>query len=54
MNDFEQRYQADVQPPAVPAVEHDEPKEGGSYTREPATGALVKSEPAPADQPEQE
>lgn len=54
MKDYEQQHQADVQPSAPPAVTHDEPKEGGSYTRTIDTGALVKAEPAAADQPEQE
>ena len=54
MNEFEQVHQAEVQPPAPPAVTHDEPKEGGSYTRDIDSGALVKAEPAAADQPDQE
>ena len=37
--------------PAAPAkadVQHQEPQAGGSYTRNPETGALMKVEPAPA------
>jgi hypothetical protein len=52
MNDFEQDNQAELPPPVPPVVQHQEPKEGGSYTRDMNTGELVKSEPAP--QPEQE
>lgn len=54
MSEYEQQHPAEVPPPAPAAVQHDEPKEGGSYTRDLNTGALVKAEPAPADQPEQE
>ncbi|MFZ3289261.1 MAG: hypothetical protein WA191_20775 [Telluria sp.] len=50
-----QKEHARVQPPlAAPVVQHAEPKEGGSYTRNINTGALVKSELAPVHQPDQE
>ncbi len=39
---------------AVAPVAHQDPTEGGSYTRDPDTGALVKNEPAPEDKPSQE
>ncbi len=44
-----------AQPQAVPEVRHAEPRVGGSFTRNPHTGALDKTEPAqPATQPDQE
>lgn len=41
-------------PPAAPVVQHAEPKEGGSYTRDINTGALVKSDHAPVHHHDQE
>lgn len=40
--------------PAAGAPVHEEPTTGGSYTRNPATGALMKNEPQPVAQPSQE
>ncbi len=47
MNDIEQEHQAEVPAPAITPVVHEQPATGGSYTRDFATGALVKAEPAP-------
>jgi hypothetical protein len=46
--------EATVPAAAVLAVQHAEPQRGGSYTRNPATGALTKNEPQPDVQPSQE
>lgn len=46
--------EAPVPAAAVPAVQHSEPQRGGSYTRNPVTGALMKNEPQPDVQPSQE
>lgn len=55
MNDlYEEQFTAPEQPLASAEVRHAEPQMGGSFTRNVATGALVKSVAAPADQPEQE
>ena len=44
-----------ARPQAAPALQQEEPQEGGSFTRNPQTGALEKNAPVqPVNQPDQE
>jgi len=52
MIDHEEQFAAPV--PAQAAPQHAEPQQGGSFTRDLDTGALVRNKPIPANQPEQE
>lgn len=48
MIDAKTKQEAVAPPAPAPAVQHDEPQAGGSYTRDINTGSLVKNE-LPAD-----
>lgn len=50
MNDSPTLHLDEAPAAAVAPVVHQEPALGGSYTRDPVTGALIKAVPAP--QPE--
>jgi hypothetical protein len=54
MNDHEEQSAVSASPPAQPVAQHAEPQQGGSFTRDLDTGALVRNKRIPADQPEQE
>lgn len=53
MNDIRKPPAAAPDEP-VSAPQCEEPTSGGSYTRNPITGALTKNGPAPEPQPSQE
>lgn len=54
MNDLQKRIPPPAPPAAQPAVLHEEPQTGGSFTRNVDTGEISKNDLAPVDKTEQE